>query len=100
MSEGAPIACSLNPADLQRRLAEIAALGADALLGQAEDGALRFRDDSATRARLEAVIAAEAECCAFLRFELRERGDELELEILAPEAAEPVVDDLVRAFNS
>jgi hypothetical protein len=100
MTEDTPIACSLNGPDLRRRLADIAAIGADALVFEAEGGALRFRNEPATRARLEAVIAAESECCAFLRFELRERGDELELEIHAPEGAEPMADELARVFQA
>ncbi len=100
MTESAPIACSLNVAELRGRLAEMAGIGADALLGEADGGALRFRNEPGILARLKAVIAAESECCAFLRFELRTGGGELELEMLAPEGAERVVEALVDAFQA
>jgi hypothetical protein len=98
MTGETPIACSLSADELPARLAEIRAIGADALLGADGAGALRFRNDEATRGRLEAIIAAESECCSFLAFDLRSVGDELELRVTAPDGAEALADDLVRAF--
>ena len=98
MTPDTPIACSLSTEDLPVRLAEIRAIGADALLGVDDSGALRFRNDEATRTRLEAFVAAESECCSFLGFDLRPEGDSLELRITAPEDAQALADDLVRAF--
>ena len=51
------------------------------------------------RARLEAIVAAEAECCPFLDMDLREEDGALVLEIRAPQEAEPLVADLVSAFG-
>ena len=98
MSPDTPIACSLNAEELPRRLAEKRAIGADALL-EVDGGALRFRNDETTRARLEEIVAAESECCGFLTFDLRATGDELELRITAPEGADALADDLVGAFE-
>jgi hypothetical protein len=98
MTSDAPIACSLSAAELPSRLAEVRAIGRDALLS-ARDGTLYFRDDSAIRTRLEDVIAAESKCCSFLSFELREDAGELALSIHAPEGGEPVADDLAAAFQ-
>ena len=98
MTPDTPIACSLSAEDLPARLAEIRAIGADALLGVYGGGALRFRDDGATRTRLEAIVAAESECCSFLGFDLRADGEELELRITAPAGGEVVADELARAF--
>ena len=98
MSPDTPIACSLNAEELPRRLAEIRAIGADALL-TTDGGGLRFRKDETTRARLEAIVAAESECCAFLTFDLRATADALELRITAPEGAEALADELVNAFK-
>jgi hypothetical protein len=95
-----PIACSLSADELPRRLAEIGALGRDALLGKGPAGELRFRNDAETRARLEAIVAAESECCPFLDFELLAHGDELRLRIGAEEGAEPIARDLVAAFQA
>jgi hypothetical protein len=78
--------CSLQGRDLQKRLDEIAALGAASLLGQEADGdrqVLRFRADPETRRRLEALVAAEAECCSFLDLALESNGEEIVLTVSA-----------------
>jgi transposase len=98
MDTDAPIACSLSTDELPERLAELEAIGRDALLSASPHGALRFRADPGIRARLEAVIAAESRCCSFLNFDLREQASELVLKIGAPEGAEPLAFDLVNAF--
>ena len=60
---------------------------------------MRFRADETTRERLEAIIAAEATCCSFLRFELADEADTLTLTITAPAGAEPVAHDLTRGVR-
>jgi hypothetical protein len=92
------IACSLSGADLPERLGELRAIGRDALLSISAEGVLRFRADERTRARLEAVIAAESSCCPFLSFDLRDQAGALLLTIAAPDGAEPLAFDLVNAF--
>jgi hypothetical protein len=90
-----PVACSLSGPELKERLAEIAAVGEHAVrVGDR----LHFSADATTRERLEAIIAAESRCCAFLSFELRESGDELILKIDAPADAKPIAAELVNAF--
>jgi len=98
MNPDKPIACSLSAAEMPERLAEMRALGDDALLSVRQDGALRFRADDATRGRLEAIIAAESQCCSFLEFDVREEGGALALTIVAPEGAEPLASELASAF--
>jgi hypothetical protein len=98
MTDETPIACSLSAAELPRRLAQMAEIGSDALLSVGPDGTMRFRDEGATRERLEALAAAESECCSFLRFELGRGSGELSLSIHAPEGAEPLARELVDAF--
>lgn len=98
MSPSIPLACSLNADELSARVAEIGALGSDALRSISSDGALHFNGDADTRARLEAIIAAESHCCSFLRFHLREHAGELVLTISAPDGAESLARDLVRVF--
>jgi hypothetical protein len=95
MSE--PIACSLSGPELEERLEEISAAGRDAVRVGDE---LHFPADAATRERLEAIIAAESRCCAFLSFELRESGEELALSISAPKEAEPIAAELLNAFSA
>jgi MerR family transcriptional regulator, copper efflux regulator len=99
MTSDVPIACTLSAEEREARLAEMEALGRDALIGVAADGTLRFRNDPAIRARLAAIVAAEARCCPFLDLDLRAEGTELRLAIRAPREAEPVARELVAAFS-
>lgn len=93
------IACSLSTDELPKRLAEMAAIGRESLLSVRPEGVLRFRGDRAVREYLEAIIAAESECCSFLGFELHEDAGELVLTVTAPEGAEPLAVDIVNAFG-
>jgi hypothetical protein len=98
-----PIACSLDAANLERRLAEIKVLGHDSLLSHREEGhsyVLHFEGDSRTRKRLEAILAAERECCPFLDLDLRQVGDQLVLSIAAPAEAAAVAAALASQFVS
>jgi hypothetical protein len=101
MTEGKPVACSLDSSELERRLAAIGAVGAEGLIARdVVEGQhrLRFRSNAATRKRLEGIVAAEAECCAFLDISLTEAGGELLLSIAAPEDGQAVADELAGAF--
>lgn len=99
-----PIACSLTAAELPARLAEIGAIGRASLLGaevSPSTAVLSFRGGGDTRARLEAIVAAEADCCAFLAMSLRDTGaGAIELRIAAPPGGEPVMHELVAAFQA
>jgi hypothetical protein len=102
MSEDTPVACSLGAADLRQRLAAIAEVGAESLIDRSGEGGrhrLRFHADAGTRRRLENIVAAEAECCAFLDLSLSEEGDDLVLAIAAPGDGQAVADELARAFG-
>jgi hypothetical protein len=81
MPSDSPIACSLSPAELPQRLAEM----------------LRFRIGA--RNQLDAIVAAEAQCCAFLSMQLDDEPDAVRLTIEAPPGAEPVLHDLAAAFG-
>lgn len=102
MSAEPPIACSLSATELPTRLAEMAALGDAALLDVRHAGThaeLRFAAGGGVRERLEAVVAAESECCAFLAMRVTEAAHTVVLTIDAPEGAEPVQQELVNAFG-
>ena len=60
---------------------------------------LQFQPDAATRERLEAIVAAESECCSFLTFGLAAEEGRLVLTIQAPEGGVPVMQELVDAFR-
>jgi hypothetical protein len=98
MSKDLPVACSLSATQLPERLAQIAELSRDAFVAQDRQGRLRFRASARTRARLEALVAAESECCAFLALDLNEDGGHLLLTIDAPPEGREVADALADAF--
>lgn len=101
MTDPKPIVCTLGTSQLGQRLDQIAALGAESLLGhELKDGphTLRFRRDDRTRHQLEEIVAAEARCCPFLDLSLGERDRDLILALDAPIEGRPVADELARAF--
>lgn len=98
-----PIACTLTAAEMPKRLAEMHAIGQSALLSSdltPGEAVLRFAPDGTSQARLQAVIAAESHCCAFLAMTLTERDDAVVLRITAPDGAQPVLAELVEAFTA
>ncbi len=103
MATEPPIACSLTGPEMSVRLAEISAVGHDALLSSTstDDGAvLRLQPGAQIRARVEELMRAEKECCPFLDFDLGESDSALVLTIRSPEAGRAVVQELVAAFGS
>lgn len=98
-----PIACTLGPAELSQRGDEIRALGRDGLEA-VERGerrvALRFRPDPAIRARVEAIVAAESRCCAFLDFKIAREEDATAVTIVAPEGGEAALHQLADVFSA
>ena len=93
-----PLACTLTPADQKTRLEEWRALRRDALVGESRDGAAwtsLWRRSETVRARLEALIEAERECCAFLTFEVEDDDEVIRLRTLFPASAEGLMDALV-----
>jgi hypothetical protein len=103
MPDELPIACSLSAADLPERLQQMALLGRDALLDAHVDGRyarLRFAAGEGVRERVDAIVAAESRCCAFLTMRVTGEPDVVALSIDAPEDAEPVLAELVDAFTA
>ena len=69
------LACTLTGADREQRAREWAQLRADALVCEERDAhsvTSCWRPDAGVRERLEALIAAESECCPFLSFAFRD----------------------------
>jgi hypothetical protein len=84
------------------RLAEMAALGGAALVDACQDAAhaeLRFAAAPGVHRRVEAIVAAESQCCAFLTMRVTGEPDTIVLTIDAPEGAEPVLQELLDAFR-
>src|SRR4051812_32810901 len=102
MAAELPIACSLTATELPSRLAEMAALGAAALVAARQDAAhaeLRFTAGPDVRERVEAIVAAESQCCAFMTMRVTERPGVVVLSIDAPEGAEVALAEFVEAFR-
>jgi hypothetical protein len=100
MTSKLPLACSLEGAEARERLLQISAVGEAGLLAVEADTAsatLRFRPE--VRERVQAIVAAEAECCPFFSLDLAEEPGSVRLTIAAPAGAEPVLHDLVAAFR-
>ena len=102
MPADVPISCTLTPDELPERMAQIAALGADALISAQVTGrhaVLRFQASAGTRERLATIVAAEAKCCAFLTMRLDVETDAVVLRIDGPEGTAPILRDMVDAFG-
>jgi hypothetical protein len=80
------IACSLETADQQKRLADWAELLVQARTRQQTSDGVRyiFAADDELKLRVEALAATEHSCCSFLEFEIAASEDELELTVTAP----------------
>lgn len=90
-----PIACTLSKADLPGRIASARDLGGSALVGlEVADRSAVLRFDG-ERERVDAFVAVESSCCSFFRFDISQKGERVELEILTPEGGEPILRALV-----
>jgi hypothetical protein len=90
-----PIVCTLDARNRGARLAAARELGEHALVGLEVSGRralLRFQGE---RERVDALVAAERDCCAFLEFTTTRNGEQTELEIRTPEGGEPTLRGLV-----
>ena len=95
-----PIACSLPATEMAARQEDTANLARAALRSRDPvDGGVRltFSADAATERTLRELIAAEAQCCPFLRFDLAREDDALRLDVTGPAEAQPIVAELFAA---
>jgi hypothetical protein len=90
-----PIACTLAPGDYLARLVWIAELACDALRSsERRDLVLELRYALEAADRVREMVRREQACCAFLRFDLQETPEEIQLMIRAPESARGALDVL------
>jgi DNA-binding transcriptional MerR regulator len=91
-----PIACTLAPDELGGRLDDWRTTVARASTAEPVASGVRLRfDRDADIAALAALMAAEQDCCRFLRFELTVDADDVTLEVSGPPDAQPVIDSLL-----
>ena len=91
------IACSLSAADYDQRSRDIASIARAALRSReplARGARLTFAGDADTERKLRDVIAAEADCCSFLHFDLERSGESLRLDVTGPDDAQPIIAEL------
>jgi hypothetical protein len=96
-----PIACSLSATELPTRVAEMAALGAEALREVHHAGShaeLRFADTPGVRDRVALIVTAESKCCAFLAMRVSDAPGVIVLTVDAPDGAEPALREWLDAF--
>jgi hypothetical protein len=94
-----PVACSLSPNALKDRLGWIGMLNRTFLRTYTlERTTLRLTYDAAAAHDVRTLGASERECCPFLRLEIREAGDTIELRIDAPESEGMDVEPLFAPF--
>jgi hypothetical protein len=75
-----PIACTLGPVDGSARLLEWRRVADDAGVGKEFSTGrviLRFRDGPGIGDRLQRLVSAERDCCAFLEWKLLHDGTDL-----------------------
>lgn len=95
----APLACSLRGAavaDRQRWLGDLRRR-AHAVERSATGLKLGFAHDGEIEAELRALAEAEAECCGFLRLDVRRVGDSVELAVDGPPAAQPIIEAMFQS---
>jgi hypothetical protein len=101
MSKPLPIACTLSASALEARGAELRALGGDGLIDFTREptrAVLRFRPDPGIRERVDAIVAAESQCCAFLDLEVEHRDEATVLTVSAPNGGAETMHELVGAL--
>jgi len=94
-----PIACTLGAGDQKTRLAEWRELRREGLLREHRDSLVLTTDwhrRGDVAARLEALVEAEKQCCAFLHFEVEKRGNLVRLRTVFPEGAESLLEAFTR----
>ena len=93
----APIACTLTPGQYRTRCSDLADLGERALRSREPTDTgerLTFERTDEIERELHDAVAAEAECCSFLRMDLHRHADRLVLDIAGPEDARSLIAEL------
>jgi hypothetical protein len=93
-----PVACSLSPTDYQARKHQIAQIARRALRSReplAGGARFTFAAGADIERELRDVIAAEADCCSFLRLELSNDGETVRLDVTGPDDAQPILAELL-----
>ena len=102
MPQPAHLACSLSAAEGAKRAVRWRRLLDEQLLSRTATTygqRLAFPSDAPTAGELDALIAAERECCPFLTMSLERFDDALILDIAGPPDAAPIVETMFEASS-
>jgi hypothetical protein len=101
LAEAAPIACTLNAAELKSCGSKLAELNCTALQSYRRSGLrLELLYAIAARPQVLEMVRAQQTCCAFLTFEVREEHGAVRVIVEAPERARDVAEALFEPLYS
>jgi hypothetical protein len=87
--------CALSPAALTDRQSDWRTLTDQALSRKIGPGWVSSTYPATVFPTLHALIEAEAECCPFLNFDVRQRGETLEVDLRFPPEFQPMVSAVI-----
>lgn len=96
-----PFACTLDEDGARARLPQANELTSRLRGRERVDHrlVLTFVDDGRTRPLVDGFVRDEQQCCSFFEFAVRQRDDEVVLELAAPEEAAHMLDAAMEAFD-
>lgn len=85
-ADSTPIVCTLSPAVMSPRFAQIRSMTHRHLRAHRLEGSsLSLTYDLAASEELHQIVSLERDCCAFLEFDIRTLDDAIELHIVGPD---------------
>jgi hypothetical protein len=87
MTSRETLACSLNGPELVERIREWGEVASRATSRHVEKGRIvsTYPPDQQLLQQLRKLIAAEADCCTFMQFNVKEDPDQVEVELRVPD---------------
>ena len=101
MHDEATCTCALDPREMSERVAAWREVAAQATARDVQEGRIVavYPPDPGLRARIDALIAAEAECCSFLKFKVSENEVGTVVELVFPPDASVFVETMLPAVG-
>ena len=97
MTNDEVLACSLSGPELIERVARWRRVTTKATSRRIEGGRMvsTYPRDEELVGELRALIAAEAECCSFMRFDVDERADDVRIELSVPDEMSDMLEVMI-----
>ena len=94
MESTAPRSCTLENLEMIERISAWREVSSHAISREVGPECITsvYPQDAALLRRLEDLIAAEASCCSFMKFEIQERDDHTIVRLTFPEEARPLIE--------